>query len=450
MTRTIFKIALPVFLELALQMAIQLVDTLMLARVSDAAAGTVGMLAPFFGLVMMVFVSLSQAGNIKISHALGAAKTGRAERYRFVTLAAATLLALATGLIVHLFGDPLLGRLYSFTPDQRQYAGLYLSIAAWSVMTQSLAITIGGFVRSAGKPHWTLPGSILGNLVNAWMAYHLVTTGYGVSGVAISAICGQLVMILWNTGAALSILKLRISPPKSIRLMAHYLSSLQRLFVPIVVEPIAFQTAQVLIGVIVTRLGTEAMAARSYAGTFYAFCFLWSISMGQTAQYLVSLELGKKRAHEASASLFLCLKFAIVGGSAVALAMALAGPRLLTFVTSSSSIIEKASLLFWIAFLGEWGRVCNIVVGAALKAANDARYPARIGIVFMLGMSVPLAAILGLSLNLGIVGVGFALAADEVVRGLLNLRRWTKRAWSDTSLCSNRSHAATPQRRALT
>jgi Na+-driven multidrug efflux pump len=51
------------------------------------------------------------------------------------------------------------------------------------------------------------------------------------------------------------------------------------------------------------------------------------------------------------------------------------------------------------------------------------------GIISMWGVSVPLAYLLGIVFNLGLVGIWIAFAADEWLRGLFMLWRWRKRGW---------------------
>ncbi len=424
MNYRVFKLAAPVFLELSLQIGIQVVDALMLSRVSDSAAGTVGVLVTFFGLVMTIVFALTQAGSIRISYALGANRLERASRLRWVMLLLALLITLPISGVISIFGESLLSRVYSLDGIYRQYAGEYLSIAAWSVATQGLSMVLNSFFRSIGKPFLALPGALIANIANAVLAYFFVSRGIGVQGVALAAIVGQVLMILWASFVIFGSLRIAVTAPRSLRMLRSYLAHLMTLFGPVVVEPVAFQVAQVAIGIIIAKLGAEAMAARSYAGSIYAFCFLWSISMSQAAQFLVSHEFGRNNRAAASEALYSCLRTSIVASGGLALFLALVSRWLLPLFTQNSEIIHNAQLLLWIAFVVEIGRSSNIVVGAALKAAGDAAYPAKIGVVFMLGLSVPLAAVLGLSVGLGIVGIGIALGVDELVRGFLNFRRW--------------------------
>ena len=77
----------------------------------------------------------------------------------------------------------------------------------------------------------------------------------------------------------------------------------------------------------------------------------------------------------------------------------------------------------------EVGRVANLVIISALKASGDVNYPVGIGIFSMWGVSTLGAYILGVHLGLGLVGIWLAMAADELLRGLLMMNRLLKGRW---------------------
>ena len=420
----IIKLAAPVFVELSLQIGIQIVDAMMLSRVSDNAAGTVGVLVTLFGFLMTFVLSLNQAGSILIAQALGRQKFARAERIRWMMLLVALLMTLPISFALHAGRNWIISLIYSFEDESLRYASDYLSVAAWSIAASGLSLVINSLARSIGKPAWIVPSSVLGNVLNAVLAYYFVSSGLGVRGVAWAGLIALLFMILCSAFVTFHHLHIRVRPIKSFRLFRAYGKNIFALYFPVVAEPLAYQGAQVMIGMIIAQLGAAAMAARSYSSSVYAFCFLWSVSMSQAAQYLVSHEIGKKNYGQAFSALRSCLGTAVLAGGSLVLLIALTSPLYLPIFSSDAEVLRNAGLLLWIAVIVEFGRTSNIVVGASLKAVGDAGYPAKIGIIFMLGLSVPLAALLGLTLKLGIAGVGIALGVDELIRGILNFRRW--------------------------
>ena len=426
MNKQILHFAWPIFSELAIQTAMQLVDAINLGKVSDSAIGVVSSLNTIFNLSLMIFLAWSQAGGICISIALGAKKLDETAKFRFLIIALSLLLSLPVAVGIFYFSTTSLRWPFFFSSSQVEYAQAYLSIAAWQVIAQSIIISLHAFLRSAGKAKWILPGAILGNGCNAILASYLIAHQQGVRGVAWALLSGQMVMIICAMVAVFGVLKQPLIRPQRLELLPKYLVPMVKIFFPIVVELVAFHFSQLLMAVVISNIGPEAMAARGYAVSLYAFALLGSLSLGQCAQFFVGHELGKLQREQASKFLTSCLQMAWILGLGLTLLIAILSPWALMVFTSNPEVIWQAQWMLWIAFLTEVGKGTNIVVVSGLRAAKSASFSAKIGIIFMLGMAVPLAWTLGIYWELGIIGVGIALGLDELIRGYLNYQRWQK------------------------
>jgi Na+-driven multidrug efflux pump len=107
----------------------------------------------------------------------------------------------------------------------------------------------------------------------------------------------------------------------------------------------------------------------------------------------------------------------------------LAAPHLLAAFTRDPTIAGPAVVLVRMAVLLETGRVANLVIINALRAAGDSRFPVLVAMASMWLAQVPLAWLLGLHFGLGLPGVWIALAADEWTRAVIMQRRWRRRGW---------------------
>jgi Na+-driven multidrug efflux pump len=95
--------------------------------------------------------------------------------------------------------------------------------------------------------------------------------------------------------------------------------------------------------------------------------------------------------------------------------------------TRDPVVIQAAQTLLWISVLLETGRVFNLVLNGVLRSTGDAVYPAAASIgsqLLVLGVGS-----LVLGRHFGLVGIWFAYAADEWIRGLLMYWRWHKGGW---------------------
>src|SRR5699024_4095019 len=117
----------------------------------------------------------------------------------------------------------------------------------------------------------------------------------------------------------------------------------------------------------------------------------------------------------------------------VVLVMILRKPIIGLF-TDHPDVIEIGAYVLLFSFLLETGRSINIVLVNSLRASGDAKYPLFIGMFSMVMMSVPLGYFLVFTLDLGLVGVWLAIAADEWLRACIFFLRWRSRKWERHAL----------------
>ncbi|CAM5552206.1 hypothetical protein BSAF29S_05310 [Bacillus safensis subsp. safensis] len=66
----------------------------------------------------------------------------------------------------------------------------------------------------------------------------------------------------------------------------------------------------------------------------------------------------------------------------------------------------------------EPGRSFNMVIINSLRAAGDAKFPVYMAIISMWGIGLPIAYLLGIQFEMGLIGVWISFIVDEWVRGI--------------------------------
>lgn len=107
---------------------------------------------------------------------------------------------------------------------------------------------------------------------------------------------------------------------------------------------------------------------------------------------------------------------------------------LIGLFTEDPAIIATGASIFLLSIVLEPGRTFNMVIINSLRATGDARFPVLMGVCSMWGVSVPLAYLLGVHLEIGLLGIWIAFAVDEWLRGLIMLLRWKSRVWEKKAL----------------
>jgi Na+-driven multidrug efflux pump len=183
----------------------------------------------------------------------------------------------------------------------------------------------------------------------------------------------------------------------------------------------------------ITMIGTEALTTKIYTQNLMMFILLFSMAVSQGTQIIIGYLIGAKDYDSAYKRCLRSLYSGIVISTLMAIIFTIFSDPLLGIFTSNERILEIGGTLILLTILLEPGRAFNMVIIGSLRAAGDIRFPTYMGILSMWGIAVPIAYILGIHYDLGLVGVWIAYICDEWVRGIIMLYRWKSRAWMTKS-----------------
>ena len=219
--------------------------------------------------------------------------------------------------------------------------------------------------------------------------------------------------------------------------------------VPIAGENICWSLAFLVVTSFVARMGAGSLAAQSYALQITTWATLLGGSVAFGNQILVGHRIGDGDFDEAHRQVGRSLRAGLVLVVSMLAVLAALAPRLVGAFTQDPATAAAAVLLVRMGLLLETGRVSNLIVINALRAAGDARFPVLMAMASMWLVQVPLAWLLGLRFGLGLPGVWIALASDEWLRAGIMQRRWRRRAGLPRAAEPRAGHGH-PTARALT
>ena len=433
----LFKLAAPVFIQALLAMLIGYADSLMLTRYSDTAVGAVGNANQVLGFLTLAFTIISSASGVVVSQYLGAKATDKLSRIYTVALAFNFALSLTISIIVFSLSEVLL-RFMQLPDEMMPDAMSYMRIVGGFIFLEALMDTFYQFLRSNGKMVFGMVLSLTTNVLNIIGNYlflygPLKFIGLGASGVAISSVFSRFVGMIviavyfkFNIEGDISIKYLRPFPK-------DILESLLKLGIPTAGENISYNISQIVISAFVNTMGIVAINTKIYCGSLTNFSYLYSVSVAVATQIIVGHAVGAKEYDLAYKRVIKSLVPALLISVGIAAANFLLSPLTLPIFTDNAQAIALGHDIMLIAIVLEIGRTCNLVIINSMRAAGDVKFPTMLGIISMWGVSVLFAFILGIALDpvlhLGLRGVWIAMAADEIVRGIIVSIRWKRGSW---------------------
>ena len=431
---TLFSLAWPIFIETALFMALGIVDVFVLSQYNDLAAGAVNTANQATTIATIVFTVVSTASAVLISQYLGAGKKERASRIA----ALAITLNFVTGVLVSalflLFNRPILGFIGA-KGELLQLAGDYLSIVGGFIFFQSVLSAMAVIIRNHGMTKISMVVTVGMNIVNTGLDI-LFVLGFdmGVTGVAIattfSRIAGTVVLavVLFKKVESPSIFRyLRPLPLSDI-------GDMLKIGVPGALEPSLYNLSQLVITSIVLNFLTDnELIAKTYVQNITMFFYIFAIAIGQAAQILTGHLVGAGKTDEAYRRVLKAHRTALLIALGICLVGVLLRYPLLGIFTQNPEVIELGATVLLINIALEFGRTTNLVLIACLRGAGDVYFPTACAIFSMWLISVLGSYVFAVVLGMGLYGLWIALAADEVVRGVLMIIRWNSGKWKNKS-----------------
>lgn len=408
-------------------------DTLMLSQYSDHSVAAVGLTNQLLSIVIVMFGFVATGASVVIAQAIGAKLERTAAEVAVVAILGNLLFGVLLSAALLVFGDVFLTWMNT-PPELMAEASSYLMIVGGFSFIQSVIMTIGAAIRSYGFTKDAMYVTIGMNILNVFGNYLFIFGAFGfpvlgVEGVAISTSVSRFLGLL----VILYLLFKRSSIPlpfsSSFKLFPIHIKGVLKIGLPSAGEHLSYSGSQMLVTFFITLLGTTALTTKVYTFNIMMFIFLFAVAIGQGTQILIGHLIGAKSYDSAYK---MCLKsqtYAMIISFLMAGIASLFAKPLLSIFTDNPEIIKEGTILLYLTLLLEPGRSFNLVIISSLRAAGDVKFPVIMGVISMWGVSVPLAYLLGITFDLGLIGIWLAFTADEWLRGLFMLSRWRKRKW---------------------
>jgi MATE family, multidrug efflux pump len=437
----LWSLTWPLLWSLALTLSLSFVDALFLSNVSDQAAAAVGALLPVLGMTIMVFSPISQAGANVSSQLMGARRHADVPG----TYVALIIFNTCFGLLASLGFVLLSGHIPAWlglVGGMAEDAGTYLRIVGGFQFVRAIQIGFTNVLNSRGETRWVLAEAACTNFLHVVLNLAFLRGSFGlpvqgVAGIAASTVISLTIGLSFTICVVRFKLGIRLPWFAPWRALRDRLRPILRIGLPAALEPISFQCTQLVLNLLVIRLGAAVLAARVYVFNFFMVStILWAAAFGIGTQISIAHRVGAARHDDANRVLERALWLAISGNLGLCALLALIHPWLLAQLTRDPAVLAAATPIFLIAPFVETGRAANIVAGGALRSCGDTRFTALVGTSLMWLVGVPAAYLLSTVLGYGLTGIWLAMGIDESVRGFMNYFRWRRGRWRELRVIS--------------
>lgn len=427
------RLIIPLIVDQFLQVAVGLSDSIMVARVGEAAVSGVSLVDTVMLLIINIFTALATGGAVIAGQYLGRKdpKTGceaTAQLFNFTFLFSIFIMILGylgqNVILYHVFGK--------IEPEVMKDSRTYLLIVLSSIPMIAMYNAGAAIFRAMGNSNIAMKTSLLMNSINVF-GNALLIFGFhrGVEGVAIPTVVSRgvacvVILILLNNQKH----ELHILHPYPFKIKWNVLKKILYIGIPNGLENSMFQLGKIAVLSLVSGLGTASLAANAVGNNIANFAILPGMSFGFALLTVCAQCVGagdfeqvKYYTKHMMRVEYLCL---IASNLIVILAL----PFILSVYNLSDEAARYANdiILYHAACVVTiWP--LSFTLPNTLRAAADVKITMVLSIISMWVFRFGFSYLLTMVFHIGIFGVWVAMTIDWLVRGIFFVCRYKSGRW---------------------
>ena len=431
--KDLVRLIIPLIVDQFLQVAVGLSDSIMVARVGEAAVSGVSLVDTVMLLIINIFTALATGGAVIAGQYLGRKdpKTGceaTAQLFNFTFLFSIFIMILGylgqNVILYHVFGK--------IEPEVMKDSRTYLLIVLSSIPMIAMYNAGAAIFRAMGNSNVAMKTSLLMNSINVF-GNALLIFGFprGGEGVAIPTVVSRgvacvVILILLNNQKH----ELHILHPYPFRIKWNVLKKILYIGIPNGLENSMFQLGKIAVLSLVSGLGTASLAANAVGNNIANFAILPGMSFGFALLTVCAQCVGagdfeqvKYYTKHMMRVEYLCL---IASNLIVILAL----PFILSVYNLSDEAARYANdiILYHAACVVTiWP--LSFTLPNTLRAAADVKITMVLSIISMWVFRFGFSYLLTMVFHMGIFGVWVAMTIDWLVRGIFFVCRYKSGRW---------------------
>jgi len=431
----LFKLGLPIALQQLIFSLLSLVTIGMVGQLGETAVAAVGLGNQILFLFQLFLFGVGSGAAIYVAQFWGTRDIANIRRMLGICLGMGLCGAFVFAFIALVIPERALA-IYSTDPAVIALGSEYLRITGWGYVAIAISTGYAITLRSTGNVRLPVAVSILALTLGAGLNYALIFGHFGLPalGVLGSAYgvlmarwleCGLLLFIAYSTRS--------VAAAKLRELRAFDLNFVSRVFkniIPVMLNEIIWSLGITTYNIIFARIGTEALAAVSIAGTIENLAFVPFIGLANSAAVMIGHRIGAAEEHQAFDYARRLMILVIGCGVLIGSAIFLSADFVLGFYKIDSNTRFFAHDVLWIMAFALSIKVSNmmLIVGI-LRAGGDTRVSAVIDVSTLWLVGLPAAALGAFVFGLPIYWVYALTILDELCKVALASWRVISKKW---------------------
>lgn len=431
--KTILSIVLPITFQNLISVSVNMADTIMLGTLGEVELTASSIGGQLFFILMVLIMGISSGANVMCAQYFG--KEDRENINKVLSLAyiLGVILSLIALMIALFFPKVFM---IIFTTDIRviEKGIIYLKISSLSYIFFSITIISSSVLRSVKKVKIPALINVISLIINVTLNYILIlgNLGFrpmGIKGAAIATvvarICECILMIIYikffeNT------LNYKVSNNINKELKKQYI----KVTTPIFLNELCWTIGSSIITLIVSRMGTNVVAANSINNVSYQLSLLFVQGLSSASSVIIGNTIGtgdyQKVRSYANTIVILSIFCGLIASSSIIFMR----DFILSFynVTEETKFIAKNIMIATSIVILFKSLSSNLLFGI-LRGGGDNKFVFKYEMITLYFLAIPLGTIAAFYLKLSVPLIFIFLKSDEIIKGIIGYFRVKKGNW---------------------
>lgn len=426
-------LAIPLFVELLLQMVVGYSDQIMMSKYETAVTAITNSNS-ILNIIINAFTVFSSASIILITQFKGSQNKENEKKVYSVCFFFNLIVSTIISLMILFFGRYFL-KAIRCPSDSYNEAVKYLTITGGVIVFQLMSITFAALLKSNSLMKESMIINLVVNIINIVGNFilipHLEIVGVALAS-SISRFIGLILMIIvyiWKVRIKFSFKEFR----SSMNILKKYIG----VGVPASSESFSYQSSQLIIQICINSFGIAVVNIKTYASMFAMITYMVTEAVSLGMQIVIGELLGNGDTKEAEHKVKQTLVFGIIASEIFAVLFFITAKwDFRIFNVTDKEMLSLGQKIMFIEIFLELGRAVNIVCVRTLQTAGDILFPTILSIIFCWVVAVFGSFLLGHDkfIGLGLPGVWISMAADECSRAVIFLIRLKKGKWKNKKI----------------
>lgn len=431
----VLAVAIPMMLQNLVTTCVNIVDSLMVGQLGDAAVSGVAAVNRFYMIGNFGTMGVAAAVGIFIAQYFGANQEEKMKQSYRVSLIGAYMIIAVMFLIAFFFPEQIL-LFFIDDPETIKMGVDYLSVACYSFLPLGFTIACASAMRSIGQPRIPLIISVISVLTNAVLNYCLIFGHFGfpmmgVKGAALATLIARIVEML---GLLIIVKLVKFSFDTKLKNIFSVPRELvQRITIkaiPLCCNEILWSGGTAMILKFYGTRGTEVLSGYSICTTVTDIFFTLFSGMAVATTVMVSQRLGANKLEEARRNGYYMMGFAGCVALIFAVLMFMTSftvPYLYGSLSIESQelamLMMKIQAVFFILY------TLNCENFFIVRAGGDTKSTLLMDSVFMWCIQIPLLAIIAYFTNINIFLMYMLGQSTDILKFIFSYRLVRNEKW---------------------